>query len=278
MRNTLFRLIGWKATVLHGDPSVFDRWVWLRDHLQPGPLRTLDAGCGSGVFTMYAAKIGNQSLGLSFDELNNQVAAARAKLLGLSNLRFERVDLREVDKVAPNLGTFDQIICFEVIEHILNDRKLLRDLTSMLNPGGRLLLTTPYKYAKKLFGDGKPSEIENGGHVRIGYTPEELKQLFEQYGLACVVEEFLSGFVSQLIINVLRMLNAVDHRLAWAITFPLRALQVADRPFTKLIRYPFISVAMVGVKEAAYPLGTTNATALKYASKQAYAKDSYSLS
>jgi SAM-dependent methyltransferase len=198
---------------------------------------------------MYAARIGNESVGLSFEEINNQVAAARAKSLRLSNVRFACVDLRELDKAAAILGKFDQIICTEVIEHILNDRKLLRDLASLLNPGGRLLLTAPYKYAKKLLGDGTLSEIEDGGHVRIGYTHEELKQLFKLSSLTPVGDEFLSGFVSQHIANVIRLLATVNHRLAWAMTFPLRALQIADRPLTKLLRYPFLSVALVGVKE-----------------------------
>jgi SAM-dependent methyltransferase len=255
MSNALLTVVGWKATVLHGDPSVFDRWIWLRRHLLRGPIRTLDAGCGSGAFTMYAAKIGNESLGLSFDEFNNQVAAARAKLLGLSNASFAFADLRKLDKIATKLGKFDQIICSEVIEHILDDRTLVRDLASLLNPGGRLLLTTPYKYANKLFGDGDPSEIEDGGHVRSGYTHEELRHLFEGYGLTCVTEDFLSGFVSQLIVNILRVLSAVDHRFAWAITLPLRALQVADRPLTRLIRYQFLSIAVVGVKQAVDPYG-----------------------
>ena len=33
----LIRLFGWKATIFHGDPSVADRWEWLRDHLEKGP-------------------------------------------------------------------------------------------------------------------------------------------------------------------------------------------------------------------------------------------------
>ncbi|MGH7934815.1 MAG: hypothetical protein ACREQN_16860, partial [Candidatus Binataceae bacterium] len=65
--NALVRLLGWRATVLHGDPMTLDRWRWLKRHLRAGRLRTLDAGCGSGAFTMYAAKIGNEAVGITFD-------------------------------------------------------------------------------------------------------------------------------------------------------------------------------------------------------------------
>jgi hypothetical protein len=51
MKDTLVKLIGWKALMLQGDPTVVDRWRWLKQHVRPGPLRTLDAGCGTGAFT-----------------------------------------------------------------------------------------------------------------------------------------------------------------------------------------------------------------------------------
>jgi ribosomal protein L11 methylase PrmA len=72
MRNIFIRLMGWRAAIFHGDPTVYDRWKWLRRYLSHGALRTLDVGCGSGAFTMYAAKIGNESVGLSFNDSNSQ--------------------------------------------------------------------------------------------------------------------------------------------------------------------------------------------------------------
>ena len=123
MNNSLIRLIGWPATVLHGDPAVFDRWMWLKRHLQPGELRTLDAGSGSGAFTMYAARLGNEAVGISFDKRNNRVARERAELLGLPNVRFIDADLRELANQASELGEFDQIICLETIEHIKDDEE-----------------------------------------------------------------------------------------------------------------------------------------------------------
>ena len=82
---------------LFGDACVYDRWDWLRRRLLPGPVRTLDAGCGSGAFTLGAAKLGNQAVGLSFDKNNNAKATHRAKLLGLSNVTFMTLDLRQLD-------------------------------------------------------------------------------------------------------------------------------------------------------------------------------------
>jgi SAM-dependent methyltransferase len=245
MDNALVRLIGWKATVLHGDPLVYGRWVWLRRHLLPGPLQTLDAGCGNGAFTMYAARIGNQAIGLSFDPENNRTAEGRASLLGIGNARFLDMDLREVDRYAEGLGRFDQILCMETIEHIRNDRKLVADLAALLRPGGRLLLTTPYKFYRPMLGDAL-SEEEDGGHVRWGYTHDEIRQLMDECGLDVLSEEYLCGFVSQKLTNLLRLLSRIHVKFAWAVTFPLRVLCVLDPLLTSRTRYPHLTIGVVG--------------------------------
>jgi 2-polyprenyl-3-methyl-5-hydroxy-6-metoxy-1,4-benzoquinol methylase len=41
-------------------------------------------------------------------------------------------------------------LCFENIEHILNDSKLMVDMGRCLKPGGTLLLTTPYVHYKPI--------------------------------------------------------------------------------------------------------------------------------
>lgn len=243
MRNLLVRLIGWPATVLHGDPCLFDRWLWLRRHLRRGKLHTLDAGSGSGVFTTYAAKLGNEAIGISFDARNNRLARSRSRILGLSNVRFVDGDLRELDAVLGDWPKFDQIICLETLEHLADDHKLIADLANRLAPDGQLLLTTPFKFHRPMFGD-TISIQEDGGHVRWGYTHAELSDLARQCGLEVVSQEFLSGVVSQKSTNVMRRLDAVIPLLGWMASLPLRWLCVIDRPITRLTRYPYLCVAV----------------------------------
>ena len=91
MRNALFRLLGWRALVLHGDPAFFDRWLWLRKHLARGPLRTLDAGTGNGAFALYSATLGNHVVGLSFDERDIESERERVRIAGVRpSLRLRR--------------------------------------------------------------------------------------------------------------------------------------------------------------------------------------------
>lgn len=247
MSNALVKMLGWKATVLHGDPLCWDRYQWLKKHLLPGPLTTLDAGCGNGCFSFYAATIGNQVLGLSFDEAQNNAAAERGEILGLDNAKFRVLDLRDLHKVKGTLGQFDQIILMETIEHVINDSKLVSDLVHHLKTGGRLYLTTPYLNHKALRMETL-SEVEDGGHVRWGYTHEQVREIMESCGLEVVAEDFMGGVVSQQLTNLMR---TPREKMAWAASFPLRFLQMTlDEPITQATKYPPFGVGLVGVKRA----------------------------
>jgi SAM-dependent methyltransferase len=246
MDNALIRLLGWKATVLHGDPSQFDRWRWLEKHLHSG-LRTLDIGCGSGCFSLFSARVGNDTTGIDFSETNVSKAQKRAEILNSENVRFLQADLRTVDKHFSRLGQYDQVLCFETLEHIKDDRKAIRDLATLTREGGRLLLTTPYKHYRPLLGD-HISDVENGDHVRWGYTHEELRQLVEEVGFVVEIEEYVSGFVSQQLTNAMRILGRANSKFAWGALLPLRLLQAVDGPVTQMIRYPYLSVGIVAKK------------------------------
>jgi SAM-dependent methyltransferase len=247
MNDLLVRVFGWRALAYQGDPLVGDRWDWLRRHLRGGPLRTLDAGCGNGVFSFAAARLGNSVLGLTFSADEQAKDTRRARLLGLPNAEFRRYDLRKLDEAADLVGAFDQVIALEVIEHILNDRKLVADLARVLKPGGRLLLTTPYKHYRRLYRE-YVSETEDGGHVRWGYTHDELRELMTAAGLVVEREDYLSGVFSQKVTNLMRILHRVHPRVGWAAGLPFRPLTLLDPIATRAIGYPWMTVGVVARK------------------------------
>jgi hypothetical protein len=118
---------------------------------------------------------------------------------------------------------------------------------AMLRPGGRLLLTTPNKHYIHMVGDVL-SETEDGGHVRWGYTHEEIRSMLDEVGVDVVKEGWNSGFVPQQLANLTRLLAHLDARLAFAAVFPLRVFTLFDRPLTWLLRYPYFSITVVGTK------------------------------
>lgn len=250
MLDLVLRLLGWRALLFTGDPCVFDRWRWLRAHLGRGPLRTFDAGAGNGAFSIYAAKCGNEVLAASFSEDELTAARLRARALGIEAVQFRVIDLRELDRHSTDLGSFDQIICLETIEHVRDDEGLMHALASLLRPGGRLLLSTPFDGHRPLYTeDPSPSPVEDGSHVRYGYSRARLAQIARDAGLEVGAEEFISGVISQRLTNLMRRLSVRFGRpVAWLALAPLRWLVVLDAPVSALLRYPSLSVALVATK------------------------------
>ena len=253
MNKSIFvKILGFPATLIHGDTLVLDRWFWLKNHLpQTANGETLiDIGCGSGSFTLGAARLGYKTLGLSWDERNQKIAR-RVLMCNAPLASFEILDVRQLDTQEHLVEQFDVAICFENIEHIINDRKLFKDITACLKPGRRLLLTTPnYHYRPLSSEDNGPFlNIEDGGHVRRGYTKAMLMELCEDSGLMFESESFCSGFLSQKITSLYRALSKIHPLLAWAIILPLRILPpIFDRAITKLIDYPYYCICVEAYK------------------------------
>lgn len=250
MRQIFLRIFGWRLLLIQGDPAVLDRWLWLRRHLRHGPVRTFDAGCGNGAFSMYAASCGNQVVAASFSAEEQDAARARAETLGIGPIDFRLLDLRELEAHRASLGLFDQIICLETIEHLSDDAGLLASLSAMLVPGGQLLLTTPYDRHRPLYTeDPEPSGVEDGSHVRYGYSQEQLDGVIAAAGLEPRDQAFVTGVISQKLIDLLRRLTErVGLLPAWIIVLPARPLVAIDRAVTRMLRYPYLCVALRGVK------------------------------
>ena len=131
----------------------------------------INVGCGSGAFSSASGARGYDSTGISWDKPNQEEAQISAKYSGLQQkTKFEIVDIRKLDSHRKFENTFDMCINFENIEHVLDDRKLMKDIFDILKLGGLLLFTTPFYFLTPMSkSDEEPfSHEENGGHVRRG--------------------------------------------------------------------------------------------------------------
>jgi 2-polyprenyl-3-methyl-5-hydroxy-6-metoxy-1,4-benzoquinol methylase len=244
--------MGWRALLIHGDPCVLDRWLWVRRHVRKDGARTFDAGCGNGGFAIYAAVAGNEVVAASFSAEELQHASHRAALVD-APVDFEVIDLRDLASHAGRLGAFDQILCLETIEHLSDDQGILSNLASMLKPNGQLLLTTPSMDHPPLLGESRdPDPVEDGGHVRYGYTKERVQELLTNAGLTVTHHARVSGVISQRLTNLMRRLERrMPTPLAWLLLLPLRTLVILDRPLTEVLGYPYLSVTARAVSAAA---------------------------
>jgi SAM-dependent methyltransferase len=196
---------------------------------------------------MFAAMLGNVAVGIADNERDITKAVRRSATLGIDSVSFLAGDLRQLDSMPEDLKSFDQVLLFECIEHILDDHKLIRDLAARMKPGGTLLLTAPYRHHRKLFGE-RVSNREDGGHVRFGYTHDEIAAIFAENGLETVTKEYIGGFVAQKLASIQFALCRINPHFAWAVTFPLRIFHPLDGLVTRLLRYPCLSVGVVGRK------------------------------
>lgn len=173
--------------------------------VEPGS-RVLDAGCGDGTMAFLLHHRGCRVVGVSDD------AAAMAGLRGQRDglgIAEEHVDFQEHDlrQGTPPGAPFDAALCFDVLEHIRDDGAALAGIAAAVREGGRVLITVPDRAARPLRGD-TVSASEDGGHVRQGYTREELESLLRHAGLEAALWRGFGGFFAQKGTNVSRRLEA----------------------------------------------------------------------
>jgi SAM-dependent methyltransferase len=254
MKSFLVRLFGFPATLAHGDTLVLDRWLWLKRELPQipsGSKKLLDIGCGTGAFTIGAARRGYHALGLSWDERNQKVAEQRAKTCKAPLAGFQVLDVRQLDRRGDLREIFDVVVCCENIEHILDDRKLMMDMERCLKPGGTLLLTTPNLDYKPMtaYDNGPFSPVEDGGHVRRGYSQDDLERLCASAGLKASRIGYCSGYLSQKVTAFMRAASAIHPLFGWSIVLPLRILPPAIDPLvSKFLDWPGYSITLVARK------------------------------
>jgi SAM-dependent methyltransferase len=252
-KSLLVKLLGFPATLIHGDTLVLDRWRWLKTMLPftNNGESLIDIGCGTGSFTTGAALRGYETLGLSWDDRNQSVATERAKICKAKKAKFEILDVRFLHTREDLVGKFDVAICCENIEHIIDDRKLLKDIFLCLKPGGRLLLTAPnLLYRAITHEDNGPfSTVEDGGHVRRGYQESMLLELCEDVNLIPNNISYCSGFLSQKITALQRLIGRIHPILGWVCILPLRILPpLFDRVVSFLLDWPYYSICIEAYK------------------------------
>ena len=95
----------------------------------------LEAGCGEGYGAALLAGVARQVVALDLDAAT--VAHAAAAYPGLPVLRGNLVAMPLA------ASSVDVVACLQVVEHLWDQPRFVRECVRVLHPGGRLLLTTP---------------------------------------------------------------------------------------------------------------------------------------
>lgn len=130
----------------------------------------LDLGCGGGSLTYLMAKKGAEVVGVEYEA--EGLAFARQNLASadpFNHLRYNLVQGSAYDLPCED-NSFDVVVSCEVIEHLETPERMLAEAKRVLKPGGRLVLTTPYRLTE---------EPKDPNHVHEFY-PNELRALMQQ--------------------------------------------------------------------------------------------------
>lgn len=228
----IFKIFG--LVILSNDSSSYDRFVWLKKNLiiskENGKL--LDIGCGNGWGLFLACKLNYKVFGFSYSKSDINKLLKKATLINEAKFEAFVADARNLNKIYETVN-FDVVLNLENIEHIINSKKLIKDISDKLVSGGLLYLTTPNLLSKNLIGDSVVKEfpVEDGSHVVKGYSLKRIEKLLNENNLHIISKSYLTGPFSIFFINLDRICNFLYLRV---FIFPLIIIaNLLDRFFFK---------------------------------------------
>lgn len=129
--------------------------------------RVLDAACGEGYGSALLADGAAEVVGVDIDAAS--IAHARERYGARKNLSFETADATALDFAS---ARFDVVVCFETLEHVEAQERMLAGFARVLADDGLLIVSSPDKHQYS-----EVSGFRNEFHVRELYRDELLALL-----------------------------------------------------------------------------------------------------
>jgi len=175
------------------DPAYIDRAeIILSEIVKTNEV--LEVGCGRG-FYLKALKEINSKIKITGIDLNQKYLKIAKKYVDNKDVKIIKGD---VTNLKFNNESFDGIIASEILEHIKNDKKALKEINRVLKPNGLVMISVPnqeYPFMwdplnwclERFFKTHVPSSIWWlagiwAGHVRL-YKEDDLIKKIEESGL-----------------------------------------------------------------------------------------------
>ena len=158
------------------DPTTPERIKILKKEIKKGK-KVLDVGCADGLITNQISN-GNQVYGIDISE--NAIKAAKKK--------YKKINFKvcEAEKKYPfKKEEFDVVFSGDVIEHVPEPVKMIKEINRVLKKNGKIIITTPYhgfwkNLAIILFRFDNHFDPE-GPHLRF-FTMNSMRKILKKNG------------------------------------------------------------------------------------------------
>jgi 2-polyprenyl-3-methyl-5-hydroxy-6-metoxy-1,4-benzoquinol methylase len=174
-----------------------------------------DLGCATGTFAAGLVRPGRvvTAVDASEDSLA-ELERLHADLIARGWLRPVHADLTDLPLESASV---DLAFCMEVLEHVHEDEKALREISRILEPGGVLVVSVPNRKAprpllERLGGSSVHREPGPAEHVREGYAEDELRQLLVRAGFRPTWVGGVGGGLYRLLTSVVALAHLVYRR------------------------------------------------------------------
>jgi ubiquinone/menaquinone biosynthesis C-methylase UbiE len=234
---TFFGKIGY---FINGIPDIgaFLRFLYFKKYVSKvrKKVDVLDAGCGGGDYSLFL--INNYSLinhidaiDINQDEINKNILLFK----NYPSITFKKQDLQTLNY---SRSKYDLIYSIDCLEHIPNNKQVLKSFYALLNPQGILLVHLPLAPSERLhyFNSSyfkKFNEFEKNEHVGEFYYPEQLKEVLMKIGFVDVKYSITFGYCGQLSWELDHLLIEKKwFKLRTLLVLPLKAICFVDRVIT----------------------------------------------
>lgn len=115
------------------------RLDYIQQHLDIKNSNILDIGCGGGILAEELTDRGANVTGLDASKKTIQIAKDHAKE---KSFKVNYLNTSLEDHIKKNNQKYDAIVCFELIEHVPDQLKLIQDISSICKKGTKVFLST----------------------------------------------------------------------------------------------------------------------------------------
>ena len=139
----------------------------------------LEIGCGSGDnISIPLSLCGLSVAGIDIDGDSIEYAKKLRSFKGIANVKFLNIDICEIET-----NSYETIVCSEVLEHLIEPRLMIKEISRVLKPNGVVIITVPNGYgpyelgqfiAKKYEEEIKPWLKSKNIHKYLSYFMQKL--------------------------------------------------------------------------------------------------------